>query len=181
MLRTGVWEAIEYFVIFASIPIIMLTKVLDSKKVVISTILSIIIITFLVISQSYFGENKDSLALKDLKDLSKGSDYFITDEATPLASLLWKDKPFFIWLKEYQAKDIGYFADYNIKAKSKINTIEILELDARLNTVYSQDINAPLLLDKKNSPPEGFVLERCLRILCMYKNLNFNYSYTNQK
>ncbi len=169
MLRGGTWEAIQYVVMFSSMPIIMLSKILDTKKVIISIILSIIII--IPFTASFFTENKDALALKDLDDLSTQYDYFITDEATPLASLLWTDKPFFIWLREYQSKDIGYFADYNIKTKPKINTLEILELDARLNTVYSQDIDAPLLLDKKNSPPEGFVLERCLRVLCLYNKI----------
>lgn len=170
ILRGGVWQGVQYFLMFSSIAIIMLSKVLDEKKVLISVVLSIIIIVPLTFS--YFSENKDSLALQDLNDLKTQFDYFITDEATPLASLLWQDRPFFIWLKEYEAKDKGYFADYNIKANPKINTLEILELDARLNAVYSQDIDAPLLLEKINNPLEGFVLERCLRVLCVYQKVS---------
>lgn len=152
---------------FSTIPIIMLAKVLDEKKVLLSVVLSILII--IPLTTSYFTQNKDSLALKDLQELKDQSDYFISDQATPLASLLWTDKPFFIWLKEYQAKDTGYFTDYNIKVNPKINTLETLELNARLNTVYTQNIQAPLLLEKTTTPPQGFLLQRCLRVLCLYR------------
>ena len=174
--RTGVLRGVKYFIMFSPIMIILLSKVINKKEMLINCILSLVLI--IMVTNGYF--SPDAAVYYTINDLEKIKEDFSFKEviasenqALFLASYSWTKEPRFIWWEDYQLSKENKtdFSSYSLSTTPKIDQHKILELNARLKRSSNRTFEGlPLIAPKPQQvSPEEFKLIKCYDLLCVYE------------
>jgi hypothetical protein len=120
------------------------------------------------------------MAKKDLEKITRefNGDYIISgpsENGAGFATLLWQDKPYFVWYGDYSAslKNETVMRDYVFTFKSKIPLKDILEIGAFFKRYENKIYDNYILVLNKNEKefPElkNFELKKCYKVLCVYE------------
>ena len=183
-------RGVKYFLLFAPILFLVLSSKIKNKYIMVGAIVSILVVTAAITGNfiehskneatgergfNFFGETRDAAIAKDMLDISNdGYVKLISSGAgTFYAAQLFRQKPFIFWWKEYDsaANNRAAYSMIDYKARSKLNLLEQLELQATLNTKSNDFSGAKFLFEKNEKVSLGFSLEKCYRLLCVYNKV----------
>jgi hypothetical protein len=163
---------LKYFLIISPIVILLLANILKKKEIKWHCILSIPIIIGL--TYGFFAAG-DLMVQKDLNNIVKDYkiDYIIAEpyQAPFIAGFLWQDKPYVAWFEDYNASinNQSEFKEYNFNiAKSKLRLKENLDISAKFERFDDRDYEDYILVAKKGAEYDGFELDKCYDVLCVY-------------
>lgn len=167
-----------YYLIISPIVIALLSETFGKKELLLHIIISSFII--FIFTYPYFIQDKQEieeriLIMDDLRLMNKdfSFDAVVFDVNTFALFYLWdKNLPYFISKEEYDkvSQDDKYYAHYTFEVKPKINVDSTLELQTGLKTRVKNNVNyetLPWLLEKGRTPPEGYNLTKCYKLLCV--------------
>lgn len=173
--RTGVGRSMKYFIMFSPIAIVLLSKVITKKEMLVNCVLSILLIV--IFTNSYFDTN--AAVYSTIKDLERIKEDFSFkeviaggDQALFLASYSWTKEPRFIWWKDYQLskEDKTDFSSYSFSTNPIIDQHEILELNVKLKRNSNRTFeDLPLIAPKDMKISKEFKLVKCYELLCVYE------------
>lgn len=174
-----------YPILIAPFFVVLISKVLSKKQVIVSVLISIVIT--ILLTYHYFDNNYENLIIaEDLHDIYKdfgyekviGGDVIWGSFSTEaLNAAYWYDtKPKVLWASDYKMflKNQTDTSHYMITSNPKINTIRILELSAKVrrNTDLDDEFEGlPLLAYENEKVPEGFEKIKCYRLICVYEKI----------
>jgi len=122
--------------IIAPFVIILLSKILNKRLILINSLISIIIISLL--TYNYFGNNEDNILKNDLISLEKDFENRIivtsNGDAYFFPALYWNDFHY-IWLRDYtlHKQNKTTYNRYTIKSYPIIRNSKIMEININLN------------------------------------------------
>ncbi len=171
----GHWRGVKYFMIFAPVLMLLLSTRLNRKQLLAGILVSIALTGFM--AYGFFGGGKpDALLAKDMRDISDGGYEKLVaygDEAgTFFAVSLFENKPLIFWGKEWDAvvNNKTAFSEYSYSLKSpKMGLLEQFQITARLATKPNDFSSAKFVVKKDFKMPSGFDLEKCYRVVCIYR------------
>jgi len=163
---------LKYFLIIAPIIIIYLSKYMSNKEIKWHCIISVVLIVFF--TWGYFNLGQDSLVKSDINKIIEeyNPDYIISGpfEADYISTFLWKENPKIIWFEDYQAslENKTVIRKYDFEFNSdKIKLRDKLVISGGFeridDIIYEEGI-----IVSKNENLEGFKLDKCYEILCVY-------------
>lgn len=178
---------IEFYpLIIAPFLIMLLSKVLSKKQVIVSILLSIIIIPLL--TSSYFIQNRENIIAEDVYDIYQefgykkviAGDVMGSFSAASLNAAYWYDtKPEILWASDYKMylNEEEYVTHYSFSSNPKIDTARTLEISAgvKRNTDINSEFEGLPLLAFDNEEilieqiPEGYWKVKCYQIICVYQ------------
>ena len=172
---------LKYLLFISPLIIIMLATILDKKRVFLHCLISLVLI--ILLTYSYFGENRDTYMMNDLKSIKE--DFGFTEiisgrmnnggiGASDLNTLYWGND---LWI--YSGDDYYNYlnnktitSEYSLVIKPKIKDIsKSLTIKSTLEMDDMQDFDDLPVVSNDNieSVPSDYELIKCYKILCVYE------------
>ena len=183
----GLW----YFILISPIIVVLLSKTLSKKEILMHSIISIGLIIILTGSffginsdslsaGSFFGINSDSLVKNDIEKIIKEFDtsYIIGGpfESIWFSIFSWENKPYFVWYQDYEASldNRTTIREYNYSFDSRIPLKDRLRFSASFdrfdpNKIYDDYILVTAKKQDEFPDLSNFTLNKCYEILCVYE------------
>mgnify|MGYP001618136228 CR=1 FL=1 len=181
----------QYRLFFLILPflIILLTKFVTKKDLIIHALTSIIVIILIVqgplsIEGNYFGKTEDFLISQDLKQLEEefpNQSFIVGTEGVSEEQALFLDTLYsgknikeFIRYSEYKLslKNETIFKEYNITTKPKVNDsrkIDFSVIYSRTDNRTYEDIKYLIIIGDKGEPPENSKFLKKYNVLRLFE------------
>jgi len=181
----------QYRLFFLILPfiIILLTKTMTKEDLIIHTLISMIVIIFVIqgplsIEGNYFGKTEDFLISQDLKQLEKdfpNQSFIVGTEGVSEEQALFLDTLYFgrnikefIRYSEYKLslKNETVFKEYKLETKPKVNDsrkIDFSVIYSRTDNRTYEDIKYLIIIGDKGEPPENFKFLKKYKVLRLFE------------
>ena len=178
--RTGRPIGLKYFLVIAPLVMIVLSKILTDKQILIAGSLGILL-TVLIILPAHFNPLADveKRYRGDLEAIHEelGYDTIVAGPHQSLvyALVLWKNEPKIIWYEDYKMsqenEEVYSLYEYQTP-KTKLFTRKVVTFKGGLKSPEKKEYsNLPIVLYKDLEIKEpGYKLEKCYTNLCVYTN-----------
>jgi len=198
-LAFGINDVVHYRYLLSIAPfiILLLSKSLKKKWIVINSVISLILI--IILTHNYFGNNENNILKNDLINLEKDFEekIFVTSDGDAyfFPALYWNDFHY-IWLRDYtlykQNKTI--YNNYSISSRPTIKESKVLKASVNFNQIrdpilekvsdkdllfifkkdeiaeYNEKTNTLIVMwFKERIKLSNIKLIKCYNIVCVYK------------
>jgi hypothetical protein len=177
-LRTGRPIGLKYFLVIAPLVMIVLSKVLTDKQILIAGSLGILL-TILLILPVHFSplKNSEELYTTDLEKIHEelGYDTIIAgpSQALTYATVLWENEPKIIWYEDYKMsqenEEVYSIYEYQTP-KTKLFTRKVVTFQGGLKSPEQGEYSDIPIVSVKTVEinEQGYKLKKCYTNLCVY-------------